>query len=97
MPDFRWQGISPRGQVLHGVLDASSREAVLQSLRSRCIEPIPSQHLFRSLLLKRAPTREIEAEAVRLGMSTLRQSALNKLKAGQTTIEEVLRATPARA
>ena len=34
---------------------------------------------------------ELKAEAIRLGMQTLRMSAINKLKEGITTVEEVTR------
>ena len=36
---------------------------------------------------------EIKKEAIRLGMKTLRQTALTKLKEGITTVEEVLKTT----
>jgi type IV pilus assembly protein PilB len=48
---------------------------------------------IKELILSRASTSEIKKEAIRLGMKTLRQSGIFKIKAGFTTIEEVLRAT----
>ena len=36
---------------------------------------------------------DLQREAVRLGMKTLRQSGLTKLEEGVTTLEEVLRVT----
>jgi type IV pilus assembly protein PilB len=47
----------------------------------------------RELILSRASTTEIKREAMRLGMKTLRQSGITKVKNGMTTIEEVLRST----
>lgn len=47
----------------------------------------------KELVLSRASTSEIKKEAIRLGMKTLRQSGINKVKEGFTTIEEVLRST----
>lgn len=46
---------------------------------------------IREMILNGASTVEIKREAMRLGMKTLRQSALSKLKAGITTIEEVVK------
>ncbi len=50
---------------------------------------------LRDLILNGASAAEIKREAARLGMITLRQSGLINLKAGITTIEEVLRVTAA--
>jgi type IV pilus assembly protein PilB len=47
----------------------------------------------KELILARSSTTEIKKEAIRLGMKTLRQSGIHKIKAGVTTIEEVLRST----
>ena len=46
-------------------------------------------------ILNGASAAEIKREAIRLGMKTMRQSGLSKLKEGITTIEEVIRATAA--
>jgi type IV pilus assembly protein PilB len=48
---------------------------------------------IRELILKRAPAEEIEKAAVEEGMITLRGSALEKLRQGLTTVEEVIRET----
>jgi len=47
----------------------------------------------KELVLSRSSTSEIKKEAIRLGMKTLRQSGIHKVKEGLTTIEEVVRAT----
>jgi type IV pilus assembly protein PilB len=46
---------------------------------------------LKEFVINGASAAEIKAEAIRLGMQTLRMSALNKLKEGMTTIEEVTR------
>lgn len=46
---------------------------------------------LKELILAGAPASELKRAAVRLGMKTLRMSGLDKLKAGVTTIEEVIR------
>ncbi len=48
---------------------------------------------LKELVLSRASTSEVKKEAIRLGMKTLRQSGIAKIKEGVTTIEEVLRST----
>ena len=50
---------------------------------------------IKDLVLQGASTSELKAEAIRLGMATLRRSGLNKVNEGQTTLEEVLRVTAA--
>ena len=47
----------------------------------------------KELILSRASTSEVKKEAMRLGMKTLRQSGIIKIREGLTTIEEVLRST----
>jgi type II secretion system protein E len=46
---------------------------------------------IRPLILNRAPASTIAQRAIELGMRTLRTDGWNKVKAGKTTIEEVLR------
>ncbi len=50
---------------------------------------------LKELVLQGASTAELKAEAIRLGMATLRRSGLNKVRDGMTTLEEVLRVTAA--
>lgn len=50
---------------------------------------------LKDLVLNGASTVEIKREAMRLGMITLRQAALIKLKEGTTTIEEVVKCSVA--
>ena len=56
-------------------------------------EVMPVREEIRELILQGASATEIKKEAIRLGMKTLRQTALTKLKEGITTVEEVLKAT----
>jgi len=48
---------------------------------------------LKEMVLNGASAMEIKKEAIRLGMNTLRRSALNKLKEGTSSIEEVIRVT----
>ncbi len=56
-------------------------------------EVMPMKEEIKELVLSRASTSEVKKEAIRLGMKTLRQSGIAKIKEGMTTIEEVLRST----
>jgi type IV pilus assembly protein PilB len=56
-------------------------------------EVMPMKEEVKEMILARASTSEIKKEAIRMGMKTLRQSGIHKIKSGMTTIEEVLRAT----
>jgi type IV pilus assembly protein PilB len=50
---------------------------------------------LKELILRGASTIELKREAVKLGMSTLRMSALQKVREGLTTVEETIRVTDA--
>jgi type IV pilus assembly protein PilB len=54
---------------------------------------MPMFEEIRELILAGANTAEIKAESMRLGVKTMRQSALTKLQEGALTLEEVLRVT----
>ncbi len=56
---------------------------------------MPMFEEIRELVLAGANTAEIKRESMRLGVKTMRQSALTKLKEGVTSLEEVLRSTVA--
>jgi type IV pilus assembly protein PilC len=43
MAVFRWQGVSPRGEMLAGEMEAPTRDAVLIRLRSQRIQPLPAK------------------------------------------------------
>src|SRR5438309_5112375 len=61
--------------------------------RTGIYELFPITEDARSLILRRAPTREIRRVAVEAGMVTLRLDGWAKACAGVTTVEEVLRVT----
>jgi type IV pilus assembly protein PilB len=63
--------------------------------RGRCglYEILPITQKIQEIIVSKAPAYEIKKQAVADGMMTLRSVALEKLQAGQTTIEEVLGAT----
>lgn len=54
---------------------------------------LPMLEEIRELILNGANTAEIKRESMRLGIKTMRQSGLTKLKEGVTSFEEVLRVT----
>lgn len=56
---------------------------------------MPMLEELRELILNGANTAEIKRESMRLGIKTMRQSGLTKLKEGVTSFEEVLRVTVA--
>jgi len=54
---------------------------------------MPMFEEIKEMVLSGANTAEIKQESMRLGIKTMRQSALTKLMEGVTTLEEVLRST----
>jgi type IV pilus assembly protein PilB len=56
-------------------------------------EVMPLYDQIRELVLMGASAAEIKKESIRLGMTTLRRSGINKLKDGVTSIEEVVRSS----
>ena len=56
-------------------------------------EVMPIWDELKELILAGASALEIKKDAVRLGMQTLRVAAINKLKEGVTTVQEVGRCT----
>lgn len=54
---------------------------------------MPMLDEIRELIMGGANTAEIKRESIRLGIKTMRQSGLTKLKEGVTSFEEVLRVT----
>ena len=54
---------------------------------------MPMFEEIREMVLAGGNTAEIKRESMRLGIKTMRQSALTKLKEGMTSMEEVLRST----
>jgi type IV pilus assembly protein PilB len=56
---------------------------------------MPMFEEIREMVLAGANTAEIKRESMRLGVKTMRQSALTKMKEGMTSLQEVLRSTMA--
>jgi type II secretory ATPase GspE/PulE/Tfp pilus assembly ATPase PilB-like protein len=56
-------------------------------------EVLPIGNEIRDLVMRRATVKEIKDKAIALGMRTLRQDGIEKVKRGLTTIDEVLRVT----
>jgi len=56
-------------------------------------EVMVMHEVLKEMILRSASTIELKREAVKLGMSTLRMSALQKVRDGLTTIEETARVT----
>jgi type IV pilus assembly protein PilB len=63
--------------------------------RQGVYEVMPLTSRLRDLILERASANEIKKTAIAEGMLTLRRDALEKLKRGLTTVEEVLKETAA--
>jgi type IV pilus assembly protein PilB len=56
-------------------------------------EILPLTHTLREMIVKQAPTEELRMQARREGVMMLREDGLIKVKAGITTLEEVMKAT----
>lgn len=56
-------------------------------------EVLPVEDEIRELIMQRATVKDIKDKAISLGMRTLRQDGIEKVKKGVTTIDEVLRVT----
>jgi type IV pilus assembly protein PilB len=63
--------------------------------RTGLYEVMPVSDALREMILNRASASEIKEQAVREGMITLRGDGILKLKAGVTSLEEVLRESAA--
>ncbi len=56
-------------------------------------EVLPVTKRIRELILEKAPTHIIEKAGIEEGMLTLRESGIRKIKAGITTVEEIIKET----
>ncbi len=63
--------------------------------RTGLYEVMPISEAIREMILNRSSSSEIKEQAVREGMSTLRGDGILKLKAGGTSLQEVLRESAA--
>jgi type IV pilus assembly protein PilB len=100
--------IPPQALIQAGVAEAEVKEYVCYRApgcptcnntgykgRIGIYQVMPMFEEIREMILAGANTAEIKRESMRLGVKTMRQSALTKLKEGVTTLEEVLRVTVA--
>jgi|YelNatPaOPRAMG01_1025707.scaffolds.fasta_scaffold05164_3 type II secretion system protein E len=76
----------------HGVGCEDCRQLGYQG-RQGIYELLIVREPLRPLIMARAPASSIAQMAIELGMRTLRNDGWKKVKAGRTTIEEVLRVT----
>jgi type IV pilus assembly protein PilB len=58
-------------------------------------EVMPMHEELKEFVLNGASALDLKREAIRLGMKSLRQSALEKLTEGVTTLSEVVRVSAA--
>ena len=79
---------------LHGIGCRSCSDTGFKG-RVALYEVMPLKEELKEFVLNGASSLELKREAIRLGMQTLRQSALNKLSEGVTTLSEVLRVSAA--
>jgi type II secretion system protein E len=79
-------------KVWHGVGCEQCRQFGYQG-RKGIYELLLVTEALRPLIMNRAPATTIAARAMEAGMRTLRTDGWNKVKAGETTIEEVLLVT----
>jgi type IV pilus assembly protein PilB len=79
-------------QFFHG---AGCDECSMTGFRGRIAlyEVLPMREEIREAVLVGASALEIKRKAISLGMKTLRQSGLGKVREGATTIEEIVRVT----
>jgi len=79
-------------KVWHGAGCEECRQQGYQG-RKGIYELLLVSETLRPLIMNRAPATTIAQRAIEAGMRTLRTDGWNKVKAGVTTIEEVLRVT----
>ena len=79
-------------KVWHGVGCEECRQLGYQG-RKGIYELLVVTEAIRPLIMNRAPATTIAQRAIEAGMRTLRIDGWNKVKAGETTIEEILRVT----
>jgi len=90
---FREFDLDPATVVLFG--GAGCPECNFSGYRGRIAiyEVLPFREALKELIFERSSAAEIRKKARTLGMMTLRETGINKVIAGVTTLEEVLRIT----
>ena len=84
----------PVSMTLHRAVGCTSCGGTGYVGRSAILEILAFTETIRRLVLKRSDTSKIAAAAIDEGMVPMRDDGLQKVVAGQTTLEEVLRVTP---
>ena len=95
---FRYRAATPDGQVVEGVVQAPSRQSVLEDLRRQRLYPVTvdeatsaaGAHLGRRLG-RRASRDELERVARQEGMGSLWDDGLAKVAEGLTSVDELAR------
>src|SRR3990170_2316798 len=89
-------GLDPEGskdlKIYHG-RGCQECSSTGYSGRTGIFEVMPTTGGIEKMILSGATNQEMQAQAIKEGMITLRQAALFKLKEGVTTVEEVLAET----
>ncbi len=65
--------------------------------RTGIYETLPVTDEIRNLIVRKSSSEIIKASALQMGMHSLRQDGLEKVLAGETTLEEIMRVTQAEA
>ena len=89
-------GLDPRqyaGQVWHEGAGCEHCHGTGYRGRGAITEFLDLSPRLRQMILERRPVADMQAAAVEEGMITLRQSALAKTLAGETTLKEINRVT----
>jgi type II secretory ATPase GspE/PulE/Tfp pilus assembly ATPase PilB-like protein len=81
-------------KLLHGPGCGACSQTGYQG-RIGLFEVLTVTRRMRELVVERAPEGALRDEAVAAGMRSMRADGLDKALAGRTTLEEVLRVTPA--
>ena len=93
--DFPWNEMLDRGKTIYHPVGCPSCRGSGYRGRMGTYELLIVNEEIRNLATERAPSTELKKSALRAGMSTLREDGWQKVLAGDTTIDEVLRVTKA--
>ena len=83
------------GEILHGAGCDHCKKTGYKG-RLGLFEVMPVSSGIRKMIVENATSDEIEAQAVKEGMSSLRDEGIKKILTGETTIDEVARETQVR-
>ena len=93
--DFPWETMLDAKQTIYRPVGCPNCRGTGYRGRMGIYELLTANEEVRNLATARAPATEIKRAAQRAGMTTLRGNGWNKVLAGETTIDEVLRVTKA--